>query len=103
MVLQSRKSGVFCDDIKTILRLFAYYKGDNFNIHIWAWFGYFICLGREIRVYLSFGKEAISFLSHGNVRAFHESPDLNTLTSHVLTLKAHITKGRMFLLSVETF
>ena len=24
-------------------RLFAYYKGGNFNIHIWAWFGYFIC------------------------------------------------------------
>ena len=28
--------------------LFAYSKGGNFNIHIWAWFGYFICLGREI-------------------------------------------------------
>ena len=26
-----------------------------------------------------------------------------TLTSHVLNLKAHITKRRMFLLSVETF
>ena len=26
-----------------------------------------------------------------------------TLTSHVLTLKAHITKSRMFLLSVETY
>ena len=23
--------------------LFAYCKGGNFNIHIWAWFGYFIC------------------------------------------------------------
>ena len=27
----------------SIDRLFAYCKGDNFNIHIWAWFGYFIC------------------------------------------------------------
>ena len=27
-------------------------KGGNFNIHIWVWFGYFICLGREIRFYL---------------------------------------------------
>ena len=23
--------------------LFSYCKGGNFNIHIWAWFGYFIC------------------------------------------------------------
>ena len=23
--------------------LFAYCKGGNLNIHIWAWFGYFIC------------------------------------------------------------
>ena len=31
--------------IKYILfyRLFAYCKVSNFNIHIWAWFGYFIC------------------------------------------------------------
>ena len=35
-----------------INRLFAYCKGGNFNIHIWAWFGYFICLGKEIRFYL---------------------------------------------------
>ena len=28
----------------SIIRLFAYCKGGNFNIHIWArWFGYFIC------------------------------------------------------------
>ena len=26
-----------------IHRLFAYCKGGNFNTHIWAWFGYFIC------------------------------------------------------------
>ena len=26
-----------------INRLFPYCKGGNFNIHIWAWFGYFIC------------------------------------------------------------
>ena len=30
--------------------------GDNFNVHIWAWIGYFICSGREIKLYL-FGKE----------------------------------------------
>ena len=24
-------------------RLFTNCKGGNFNIHIWAWFGYFIC------------------------------------------------------------
>ena len=32
--------------------LFVYCKGGNFNIHIWVWFGYFICEGREIRFYL---------------------------------------------------
>ena len=27
----------------SIMRLFAYCKGGNFNIYIWAWLGYFIC------------------------------------------------------------
>ena len=27
---------------QVINRIFAYCKGGNFNIHIWAWFGYFI-------------------------------------------------------------
>ena len=31
---------VFLDHINI---LFAYCKGGNFNTHIWAWFGYFIC------------------------------------------------------------
>ena len=31
-----------------IIELFALCKGGNFNIHIWVWFGYFICLTREI-------------------------------------------------------
>ena len=35
-----------------IHRLFAYCKGNNSNIHIWALFGYFICLVGEIRFYL---------------------------------------------------
>ena len=35
-----------------INRLFAYCKGGNLDTHIWAWFGYFICYGREIRFYL---------------------------------------------------
>ena len=29
--------------ISCINRLFAYCKGGILNIHIWAWFGYFIC------------------------------------------------------------
>ena len=33
----------------------------------------------------------------------HESPDSISLTSHVLILKAHITKTPKFLLSTETF
>ena len=42
-------------------------------------------------------------LGSANVCAFHESPDLISLTSHALTLKAHITKSRKFLLSTKTF
>ena len=32
----------FTTDTACITWLFAYCKGGNFNIHIWAWFGYFI-------------------------------------------------------------
>ena len=35
-----------------IMEFFGFCKGGNFNIHIWAWFGYFICTKREIRFYL---------------------------------------------------
>ena len=37
---QEKESIFSCDGIK---RLSAYCKGGNFNIHFWAWFGYFIC------------------------------------------------------------
>ena len=38
----------FTDNFLCVIdRLFAYCKGGNFNFHIWAWFGYFICQGRE--------------------------------------------------------
>ena len=40
-----------------IIELLGHCIGGNFNIHIWAWFGYFICLKREIRFYLEFSKE----------------------------------------------
>ena len=39
-------------DVEGINILSAYCKGGNFNIHIWAWFRYFICYTREIRFYL---------------------------------------------------
>ena len=35
-----------------IIGLLGYCKGGNFNIHIWAWFGYFNCSRMEIRFYL---------------------------------------------------
>ena len=38
-----------------IIEPLGHCKGGNFNIHIWAWFGYFICPRRAIRIYL-FGK-----------------------------------------------
>ena len=44
-------------------------------------------------------QESIRFLGRANVHAYHESTDRISLTSNVLTLKADITKGRMFLLS----
>ena len=57
-----------------IIELISHCKSGNFNVHIWAWFGYFICSRREIRFYL-FGKDLISCLSCVNVRAFHINPD----------------------------
>ena len=36
-------SVVVSERVISINTLFAYCKGGNFNIHIWAWFGYFIC------------------------------------------------------------
>ena len=59
---------------------------------------------RENRFYL-FGNELISCLSRANKCAFHENPKriFYTLNSHLLTLKAHITKSRMFLLTAEIF
>ena len=39
-----------------IIKQLGHCKCGNFTIHIWAWFGYFICPRREIRFYL-FGKE----------------------------------------------
>ena len=37
------------------------------------------------------------------MRALHESPDSISLTSHVLTLKVHITEKFYALLSTEAF
>ena len=54
-----------------IIERMGHCKGGNFNIHIWAWIGYFICTRREIRLYL-FGKELISCLSRAYVRAFRD-------------------------------
>ena len=38
----------------------------------------------------------ISFLSRANVRAFHENPNIYTLNTHLLTLKAHNHKLYVF-------
>ena len=32
-----------CENGEHIIELFALCKSGNFNIHIWVWFGYFIC------------------------------------------------------------
>ena len=56
------------------MQLFGLCKGDNFDIHIWTWFGYFICERKEIRFYL-FGKEFVSCLAVQNIHAFNENSD----------------------------
>ena len=61
-------------EIKGIIELLGHCKGGNFNIHIWALFGYFICSRREIRFYL-FGKGLINCLSCANMHAFYENHD----------------------------
>ena len=49
--------GSFHKSIKCIIELMGHCKGSYFNIHIWAWYGYFICSKREIRFHLYFGEE----------------------------------------------
>ena len=61
-------------ETKGIIELLDHCNGGNFNIHIWALFGDFICPRREIRFY-QIGKELISCLSCANMRAFNENPD----------------------------
>ena len=80
----------------SINRLFAYCQGGNFNIHIWVWFGYFICLTREIRFYLLFSEEIISCLGRANVRAFHENPNCIHTEFTLITLKVHNHKIYIF-------
>ena len=41
-------------------------------------------------------KELISVSGRGNVRAFHENPNVYTLNSHLITLKAHNHKTYVF-------
>ena len=35
-----------------IIELLGHCKGGKFSIHIWTWFGYFICSRREIGFYI---------------------------------------------------
>ena len=79
-----------------IMELFSFCKGGYFNIHIWAWFGYFICSKRGISFYI------LSCFSNANKRAFHENPD-HIYTELTFTFKAYITKYRMPLSSAEIF
>ena len=66
---------IVCQSTCYMIRLFAYCKDRIFDIHIWAWFGYFICWVKEIRFYLYFGEVFISFFGRVNVRPFHEKPN----------------------------
>ena len=59
----------------SIIKLFGHCKGGNFNFHICAWFGYFICSIEDIRFYLLLVKSLNKFMSLINVHAFHENPD----------------------------
>ena len=43
----------------------------------------------------------ISCLGHANVRAFHENPNVYTLNSHELTLKAHNHKMYVFVVHLN--
>ena len=37
---------------KVLYNYWVTVKGGNFNMYIWAWFGFFICSRREIRFHL---------------------------------------------------
>ena len=56
-------------NVKYIIELLGHCKGIYFNIHTLAWFGFFICSRKEIRLYI-FGEDELRKRS-----AFHENPD----------------------------
>ena len=43
---------IWCIDKHHIIKLLGHCNGGNFNVHIWAWFGYFICSIGDDRFYL---------------------------------------------------
>ena len=78
-----------------IMEFFGVCKGGNLNIHIWAWFGYFICSKREVRFYLLV--ELLSCFSHAKKRDFHENPD------HIYTELTFINPLRVYYKKTYTF
>ena len=87
----------------SINRLFAYCKGGNL-IFI-SGRGSAILTAKEGKSGFIFNlvKSLSAFWAAQTCVRFMKVLTVYTLTSHVLTLKAYITKGRMFLLSAETF
>ena len=57
--------------VHDIIKLFAFCKGGNFNVHIWAWFDHFICKTGSIYNLL----KNFSCLGCANMHAFHENPN----------------------------
>ena len=80
--------------------LFGYCKGGIFNIHIWAWFGYFNCSRMEIRFYLLVKCLKIAWAAQACVH-FMKALSVNALNPHLLTLKAYITTPSYVLSSIE--
>ena len=51
---------IFYQGCGIIIKPSALCKGGNFNIHIWAWFGCFVCWTGDNGFYLKLGEELIS-------------------------------------------
>ena len=79
-----------------IMEFFGFCKGGNFNIHIWVWFGYFICTKKGKQV-LSIGKELLSCFSHAKKRDFHENHDhIYTELTFINSLSVYYKKTYAF-------
>ena len=89
---------IFYQGCGNIIELSALCRGGNFNIHIWAWFGCFVCWAGGNGFYLKLGEELISCWATQACVHFMKIQPVYTLSSRLLTLRALYNHKMFFFL-----